>query len=145
MRTIGAVVIGMALLMQSVGALAGDADQGVRRGAPKGVSESFFACTDRSSGDIVGLGNCSTVEKKVQDARLNKAYSALMGKLDSEGKDHLRAAERAWIEFNAKSVDTELDVRGSEKTANIDASINEVYRYAERANTLESLLSIVGD
>lgn len=145
MKTISAIVVAMALLTQSAGALAGEAGQGVRRGAPKGISESFYACTDRSSGDIVGLGNCSTVEKKVQDARLNKAYSALMGKLDNQGKDHLRAAERAWIEFNAKSVDTELDVRSSEKTANIDASINEVYRYAERANTLESLLSIAGD
>jgi len=145
MKSICAVVIGMAWLTQSFGALAGDADQGVRRGAPKGVSESFFACTDRSGGDIVGLGNCSTVEKKVQDARLNKAYSALMNKLDSQGKDHLRAAERAWIEFNARSVDTELDVRSSEKTANIDASINEIYRYAEQANTLEGLLSVLGD
>lgn len=145
MRSIGALVIFSALLPYSAVALANEANQTMRRGAPKGVTDSFYACTDRASGDIVGLGNCSSTEKKVQDARLNKAYVALMGKLDSKGRDHLRAAEKAWIEFNGKSVDTELDVRSGEKTGNIDASINEVYRYAERANTLESLLSIVSD
>ena len=121
------------------------ADDAMRRGSPKGISEAFYACSDRAAGDVVGLGNCITAEKKEQDGRLNKAYTALMAKLDANGKVHLRSAERAWIEFNARSVDTELDVRSSEKTANIDASVNEVYRYAERANTLEMLLSIILD
>jgi uncharacterized protein YecT (DUF1311 family) len=138
-RTI-AVLVG--LLAFSATSIAGDA---VRRGAPKGITDAFYGCMDQAAGDIVGLGGCTTAEKKVQDARLNKAYSALMAKLDATGQGHLRAAERAWIDFNAKSVDTELDVRNSEKTANIDASINEIYRYAERANTLETLLSIVSD
>lgn len=144
MRKAYAIAV-VAMLLGPAVACADEAGQAMRNGAPKGVTERFYACTEKAGGDIVGLGNCSSAEKKVQDARLNKAYAALMAKLDATGKEHLRAAERAWIEFNAKTVDTELDVRSGEKTANIDVAINEVYRYADRANTLESFLSIRGD
>lgn len=137
-----AVMAAVALL--PAGALAVEADQAMRRDAPRGVTEAFFSCITKADGDIVGLGQCITSEKKLQDSRLNTAYAALMGTLDRGGKEHLRAAELAWIEYNAKSVDTEMDVRGSEKTANIDASVNEVYRYAKRADTLEGLLSVMG-
>ena len=134
-----------ALMASSTMALAVEASPAMSRGAPKGITEPFYRCTHEAAGDMVGLGQCATAERKVQDKRLNDAYAALMGKLDENGKAHLRAAERAWIEFNARSVDTELDVRKDEKTANIDASINEVYRYAELANRLEGLLSIAGE
>lgn len=145
MRSILTLTVFSLLLPYSMNAFSLGENHAMRNSAPKGITDAFYKCTDRAGGDIVALGQCTTAEKRVQDARLNKAYSALMGKLGEGGKTHLREAERAWIVFNAKSVDTELDVRSDEKTANIDVSVNEIYRYADRASVLEGLLSIVSD
>jgi len=42
---------------------------------------------------------CAEQEYQHIDRQLNRAYQALIGTLDGEGKRLLRQAQRAWIEF----------------------------------------------
>jgi uncharacterized protein YecT (DUF1311 family) len=121
------------------------AGQSLREGAPKGITEAFYACADKAGSDMLALGSCTSSEKKVQDARLNKAYAILMTKLEPKAKESVKAAERSWLDFNGKSVNAELDLRAADKTASIEASISEVFRYCDQANVLENFVYFVND
>ena len=48
-----------------------------------------------------GLNICAAAGFKAEDARLNKTYREIVGRLadDAEGKKLLQAAQRAWISF----------------------------------------------
>ena len=94
---------------------------------------------------MVALGSCISLEKKVQDARRNKAYGILMVKLEPKAKESLKAAERSWLDFNGKAVNAELDLRAADKTASIEAAISEVFRYCDQANVLENFVYFVND
>ncbi|QWT20124.1 DUF1311 domain-containing protein [Bacillus sp. NP157] len=141
-KTARASVITASLLLTSVPALA---DEHMRQGAPKGIRASFFACMDKARGDIVGMGACITPERKFQDTRLNDAYRKLMARLDGKAQADLKASERGWLEFNGKTMNVELAVGRDDKTVNIEAGVNELYRYAARADALEGLAGIASD
>jgi uncharacterized protein YecT (DUF1311 family) len=126
-------------------ATSGDIGTMMRQSAPKGISESFFQCSDRAGDNVSALGECVSAEKRIQDGLLNRNYAGLMSKLQGKVKDDLRASERAWIEFNAKTVDVELAMRGTDQTANIEAAISELYRYASRADDLRKMAFVTGN
>jgi len=126
-------------------ACAGDVGATMRKMAPRGISDTFFTCADRAGYDDASLGACITTEKKSQDARLNRAYAALMKKLAAKPKDDLRDAERAWLTYVGKSYDAELGIHGQDKTINIDLATHELYRYCQRANELEDLVFFSGE
>lgn len=44
------------------------------------------------------------------DASLNKVYSKVQAKLDKEGKEKLKAAQRAWVEFRDAQADLDADL-----------------------------------
>lgn len=136
-----------ALTMCTISALASNsgAGQSIRHRAPKGITEAFYACADKARGDVVALGLCTSSEKKIQDARLNKAYTILMAKLEPKAKESMKAAERSWLDFNGKAVNAELDLRSTDKTASIEASISEVFRYCDQANVLGNFVYFVND
>jgi uncharacterized protein YecT (DUF1311 family) len=133
------------LLIVTSSVCAGDVGTTMRKTAPRGLSNNFFVCSDRAEYDTEALASCISVEKKGQDARLNKAYATLMKKLSGRARDDLRDAERSWLAYVAKSHDVELGVHGQDKTVNIDTATHELYRYCQRANELEDLVFFSGE
>lgn len=132
-------------LLIAVSAHAGDTDDALRENAPRGITETFFACANRADTDLAAQSGCVSEEKKVQDARLNKAYLALMKNLEADKRADMKAAERSWIDFNDRSYRVELAIHGVDKTADIETATSELYRYCERANELQKLAFFVGD
>jgi hypothetical protein len=78
----------------------------LRKCAPKGITEAFYACAEKAGGDMLAL---------------------------------------RWLDFNAESVDAELDLRAADTSANIEASLTEVFRHCDRANVLESFVFLESD
>lgn len=141
MKCISVIVV----LAFASAASAGDVGTTMRKVAPRGISNDFFVCADHAGYDDVALGSCISAEKKSQDARLNRAYGALMKTLSGKAKDDLRDAERAWLTYVGKSYDAELGIHGQDKTINIDLATHELYRYSQRANELEDLVFFSGE
>jgi uncharacterized protein YecT (DUF1311 family) len=145
MTTIKTVVVAAALLASMGTALAESRTaQAMRQSAPKGVTEAFFACIDKAGFDQALIGTCIKAERVVQDGRLSRAYDQLVRKLDGKAKESVRVAERAWIDFNTKSVAAETDIAGTSRIADSDVAIAELHRYCERANVLEDYLFSAG-
>ncbi len=48
-------------------------------------------------------------EFETADATLNKVFKQLIGKLDAEGKEKLKNAQRAWVQFRDAQADFEAD------------------------------------
>lgn len=147
MKKVSLFAIMMTLWLGSGPASAVDSgtSQSIRQGAPKGITEAFYACVDKAGGDVIAIGSCTSAEKKIQDSRLNQAYTHLMTKVDTKTKESMRSAERSWLDFNGKAVNAELELRGTDKTASIEASLSELFRYCERANDLENFVYFVND
>ncbi|MGN2245588.1 lysozyme inhibitor LprI family protein [Frateuria sp. GZRR35] len=117
----------------------------IRRDAPKGISEAFYGCIDRADYDSIAVGACLSSEEDVQDARLNRSYKTLMGKLEGKAKEQLVASERAWLAFHSTSSGLETTLYGSEIIANLEVSQRDMFRKCGRANTLETYVSLVSD
>jgi uncharacterized protein YecT (DUF1311 family) len=117
----------------------------IRRDAPKGISETFYACIDKADYDSIAVAACLSAEESVQDARLNRTYKALLAKLDSNAKGHLVDSERAWLAFHHKTSGLETTLYGSEIVANLEVSQRDIFRLCERANTLADYLSLADD
>jgi uncharacterized protein YecT (DUF1311 family) len=117
----------------------------MRKVAPAGITEALYTCIDRAGVDQEHLGSCIRAEKKTQDARLNSVYLKLLGRLDSNAKGSVKMAERAWLQFNAKSVMAETQIGGANRVTGFDVAEAELFRYCERANTLEHYLSAIGE
>jgi uncharacterized protein YecT (DUF1311 family) len=117
----------------------------IRRDAPKGISETFYACIDKADYDSIAVAACLSAEDSVQDARLNRTYKALLAKLDSNAKGHLVDSERAWLAFHHKTSGLETTLYGSEIVANLEVSQRDIFRLCERANTLADYLSLADD
>jgi uncharacterized protein YecT (DUF1311 family) len=117
----------------------------IRRDAPKGISEAFYACIDKADYDTIAVAACLSAEEKIQDNRLNGAYKALLAKLDSKAKQRLVDSERAWLTFHHKTSGLESNIYGNEIVANLEVSQRDIFRLCERANTLDNYLSLVND
>ncbi len=57
------------------------------------------------------MNNQAFADFKKADAELNKVYGQVMAKLDAEGKDKLKVAQRAWVAF--RDAQAEVDADGS--------------------------------
>ena len=62
------------------------------------LSPGYTACMDKA-GSTSSMIECTTTEFQQQDARLNKAYKAVMSNLPPPRKKQLQKAQRAWIAF----------------------------------------------
>jgi uncharacterized protein YecT (DUF1311 family) len=73
--------------------------------APKaddGTSPAYNKCMnsgDAANGVTIAMVNCTEAELKIQDAKLNATYKALMASLEPEQKPKVLAAQRLWIQF----------------------------------------------
>jgi uncharacterized protein YecT (DUF1311 family) len=117
----------------------------VRRDAPKGITEAFYACIDKADSNNIAIAACLSTEQDIQDARLNRTYQTLLGKLDSKGQKQLVDAERAWLAFRHKASGLETTLYGSEIIANLEVSQRDIFRLCERANTFDDYLSLVSE
>lgn len=82
-----------------------------------GIRPSYDACIKATQGQVVLWGDCADTEFTYQDARLNKAYKALVSAITTlESKDVLKeiqAAQRAWLAFYEKDCAVRADRFGS--------------------------------
>ena len=59
------------------------------------------------------MRNCENLRYQKTEQDLNSAYKELMAKLDNEGKNKLRTAQRTWLQFRQANADFAADqVRG---------------------------------
>lgn len=138
----------IAIVLFAYGAAAGAVESNsaiIRRSAPKGITETFYACIDKANYNEIAIAACLSAEQETQDARLNRTYKALLGKLDSKGREQLVDAERAWLALRNKTSSLESTLYGSEIIANLEVSQRDLFRLCERANALGDYLSLVID
>lgn len=146
MKRISMTAIAFTLLAYGVSAGAADStSELIRRDAPKGITETFYACIDKADYDTIAVAACLSSEEAIQDARLNRTYKRLLAKLDSKAKEQLVESERAWLAFHGKTSGLESTLYGSEIVANLEVSQRDIFRLCERANTLDDYLSLVND
>lgn len=106
-----------------------------------GVRPTYNACVDATKGRVADQGDCADGEFTYQDARLNKAYKALIAQLGSNGTaaDGARDAQRAWIAFSQKDCTARAARFGSD-AAPATESICKMEVTAQRAQQLEDWL-----
>ena len=146
MRRISTTAIAFALLSYAVAAGATESTSELIRGdAPKGITKTFYECIDKADSNDIEEAACLSAEQNIQDARLNRAYRALLGKLDTKEKEKLVNSERAWLASRGKSYRLESALYGNDLIGNLQVSQNDIFRLCERANALEEYLSLVND
>ena len=146
MKTVRTLTVTLALFACGTAAFAADPEstsQYIRQSAPKGITEAFYACIDKAGSDTVALAACQGAEKQKQDARLNKAYKALLATLDSKAKEDLKIAQREWLVLKDKDGRLETALYGHETVDDLRMGQNDMFRLCERANTLEKYLAVV--
>lgn len=143
-KVIGFAVVGLLATSPQMHAEDGSTAHSIRLKAPKGISETFYSCISKAGSDKDKLGDCIDVEKKAQDIRLNKAYNSLMAHVDEKSKVSLRAAERAWLDFNDKSIIAQTNIGAASQINDLDVAESELFRYCLQANTLEHYLFGIG-
>lgn len=94
------------------------------------------ACMDKASSTASMVG-CITAEAQRQDARLNKAYKAVMAGLSAERKKQLQQVQRAWIKFRDANCGFYNDPAGG-TMARVSANDCVMTSTAARAHELES-------
>ena len=139
------IPLALALLAQASSATASSnsRSQDIKRHAPPGITDAFYACVDKADSDKNAAANCLTDEHARQDKRLNTTYKALLNKLDTKAKDELIHAERAWLKFQEANGVLESSVYGSEAVGNLQVTENAIFRICERANALDDYLFVV--
>ncbi|WP_017462225.1 lysozyme inhibitor LprI family protein [Dyella ginsengisoli] len=139
-----ALTLALALVAQATTAAAADSrSQDIKRHAPAGITDAFYACVDKAGSDTNAAANCLTDEHARQDKRLNTTYKNLLSKLAPKAKDQLIHAERAWLKFQEANGSLESSVYGGEAVGNLQATENAIFRICERANALDDYLFVV--
>src|SRR5690242_8577227 len=98
MKRIGMTAIALALVAYGTAAMAAESTSDlIRRDAPEGITEAFYACIDEAKSNEMDKAYCLSQERKRQDNRLNASYQALLHKLEGDQKKNVIEAERAWV------------------------------------------------
>jgi|SRR5690349_302418 uncharacterized protein YecT (DUF1311 family) len=143
MKRISMTAIAFSLL--AYGAAAGATDSTsdlIRRDAPKGISETFYACIDKANTNNIEEAACISQERERQDHRLNATYSALLHKLNADQKKNLIAAERVWLKFRDSTIDFEDSLYSNDIVDNLQVAENELFVICRRADELNEYLAI---
>lgn len=72
-------------------------------------SLSSFANDCENADSNYEMRECAAKELEKQDAELNRQYGLVMKKLDKEGIEKLKKAQRAWISFRDAQCELEAD------------------------------------
>ena len=105
-----------------------------------GIRPSYDACLKTTQGQVALQGDCADAEFGYQDARLNKAYKALLAAITAaEGKDAVKdvqEAQRAWLTYYSKDCAVRSHRFGSDAGPS-SLSICRMEQTAIRAQELE--------
>lgn len=146
MKRISMTAIAFTLLAYGVSAGAAEStSELIRRDAPKGITETFYACIDKANSDNIEEAACISQERERQDHRLNTTYAALLHKLNANQKRNLIGAERAWLKFRDSTISFEDTVYANEIVGNLELSQNELFVICQRADELSKYLALVTD
>ncbi|MDF4002797.1 lysozyme inhibitor LprI family protein [Luteibacter sp. PPL552] len=106
-----------------------------------GVRPAYKTCVDGTKGRVADQGDCADDEFAYQDARLNKAYKALMAQLatDKQAATDAQSAQRAWLSFMQKDCTARAQRFGSD-AAPATESICRMETTAQRTQQLEDWL-----
>lgn len=116
-------------------------DQGQESGGDEGgaYSPAFEQCMEASGGVTSEMLDCMATEMKLQDARLNNNYQALLKAIPAARQEQLRKVQRAWVTFRGANCDFYADPDGgSIVTVSVNGCLLEMT--AIRADELASLL-----
>lgn len=140
------ITLSLAFFMYGSGAQANESTtQVIKRQAPPGITNLFYACVENAGSDGIALAACQSGEKERQDVRLNGAYKALLSTQRDTAKENLIRAERAWLDSHNTSGAFESSLYGSETVSSFQVMQNEIFRLCERANVLEEYLAVAND
>jgi uncharacterized protein YecT (DUF1311 family) len=109
---------------------------------PQGLSNALSKCMANAEGNLA-QAECLTDERERQDARLNKTYKQLIGRLQGERRDRMVAAQRAWVQLQQRDGDvraTIFDELG--QIANLQSVENDARAIRQRADLLQRYLDI---
>ena len=101
------------------------------------LTKQFSVCMDKADGVTQNMVECIDAEIKRQDARLNKAYKALVADLNPERKKQLLEAQRAWLKFRDTNCAFYFDPEGG-TIARVQAVDCMMTMTASRAKELEN-------
>ena len=101
------------------------------------LTKQFSVCMDKADGVTQNMVECIDAETKRQDARLNKAYKALVADLNPERKKQLLEAQRAWLKFRDTNCAFYFDPEGG-TIARVQAVDCMMTMTASRAKELEN-------
>ncbi len=94
---------------------------------------------EKSGGVTASMLECADAEIALQDARLNKAYRALLKESSAKRQKQLRDVQRLWIAYRKANCDFYEDPDKGTSAA-ISASSCYLSLLAARATELENLL-----
>jgi uncharacterized protein YecT (DUF1311 family) len=143
MKRISMTAITLALL--AYGATAGAVESTselIRRDAPKGITETFYACIDKADTQNIEEAACVSQERERQDHRLNATYAALLQKLNPDQKKNLIAAERVWLKFRGSTIAFEDSLYSDAIVDNLQVAQNELFVICKRADELNEYLAV---
>lgn len=95
----------------------------------------YDTCISAAAGVTPEMQDCIATEYAYQDGRLNKAYKALMAKLDEAEKNTLRDQQRKWIVERDEKCFYDPD---SGQAGRVDAAQCSLELTANRADALEA-------
>lgn len=101
------------------------------------LTKQFSVCMDKAEGVTQNMVECIDAEIKRQDARLNKAYKAVVADLNPERKKQLLEAQRAWLKFRDTNCAFYFDPEGG-TIARVQAVDCMMTMTASRAKELEN-------
>jgi uncharacterized protein YecT (DUF1311 family) len=135
--------IAIALLVYGATAVAGESTSDlIRRDAPKGITDTFYACIDKAHTNNMEEAACVSQERERQDHRLNAIYASLLKKLDPDQRKSLVAAERVWLEFRDSTIDFEDVLYSNGMVDQLQVAENELFVICRRADELGEYLAI---
>lgn len=112
------------------------------RDVPRGLSEALSTCMARAEG-YLAQADCLTDERERQDARLNRVYRQLIGRLTGERRDAMVAAQRAWVRLQRSDgavAESILDELG--QVGNLQSVEHDARAIRQRADLLERYVEI---
>lgn len=125
---------------QPVGAKPSGAEIAKVLGSLYGIRPAFDKCIKALEKQGLVNASCENEELVFQDQRLNKDYTALMGKLDTAQKAKLRDVERIWLHYRDTYCVADFDSNGRPP---LDEASCKMYETAKQADFLENRLSFL--
>jgi uncharacterized protein YecT (DUF1311 family) len=70
-------------------------------------TKAYEECVESANGVTITLRKCANDELQRQDMRLNRLYKKLLGATEPSGREKLKAAQLAWIQFRDRQCEYE--------------------------------------